>query len=66
MERIDETKKLYRSRPRMLGGVCGGVAEYFDIDPTIARVIAVILFFLPVFPATICYLVSWIIIPEKH
>ena len=36
------TKKLYRSRAdRKLWGVCGGLAKYLDIDPTIIRVIAV-------------------------
>jgi phage shock protein PspC (stress-responsive transcriptional regulator) len=36
------TKKLYRSRTdRKLWGVCGGLAKYFNIDPTIVRVIAV-------------------------
>lgn len=65
MEKINEPKRLLRSRQKMLGGVCGGLAEYFDADPAIARVIAVILFFLPVFPATLCYLVSWMIIPDK-
>jgi phage shock protein PspC (stress-responsive transcriptional regulator) len=36
------TKKLYRSRvDRKLWGVCGGLAKYFDIDPTLVRVIAV-------------------------
>jgi len=39
-------RKLYRSRSdRMLGGVCGGLAKYFDVDPTIVRVIAVLLVF---------------------
>lgn len=32
------TKRLYKSRnDKMLGGVCGGIAEYFDIDPTLVR-----------------------------
>ena len=36
-------KRLYRSRSdRMIWGVCGGLAKYFDIDPTIARIIAVL------------------------
>jgi phage shock protein PspC (stress-responsive transcriptional regulator) len=36
------TKKLYRSRTdRRLWGVCGGIAKYFDIDPTFVRIIAV-------------------------
>ena len=39
-------KRLYRSRSdRMIWGVCGGLAEYFDIDPTIVRIIAVLLAF---------------------
>ncbi len=39
-------KKLYRSRSdRMIGGVCGGLAKYFDMDPTIVRIIAVLLVF---------------------
>ncbi len=37
-------KKLYKSRKnKMIGGVCGGLAEYFNMDPTIVRVIAAIL-----------------------
>ncbi len=36
-------KKLYRSNDRKLFGVCGGVAEYFDIDPTIVRVVWAVL-----------------------
>jgi len=39
-------KRLYRSRSdRMLWGVCGGLAKYFDMDPTIVRVLAVLLIF---------------------
>lgn len=38
------TKKLYRSRTdSMVGGVCGGLAEYFDVDPTIVRIVFVLL-----------------------
>ena len=36
-------KKLYRSSNRILAGVCGGVAEYLDVDPTLIRVIYVAL-----------------------
>lgn len=40
------SKRLYRSkRDVMICGVCGGIAEYFDIDPTIVRLIAVVLIF---------------------
>ena len=41
-----EPKKLYRSaKDRMISGVCGGMADYFNIDPTIVRIIWVLLFF---------------------
>ncbi len=36
-------KKLYKSQDRVLAGVCGGIAEYFDIDPTVVRVATAIL-----------------------
>lgn len=65
MEIMNEPKKLYRSNSRMIGGVCGGLAEYFNIDPTLVRVITALLFFTPFVPAVICYLVAWMIIPER-
>ena len=43
------TKRLYRSKERMIGGVCGGLAEYLDIDPTVMRVAYAALTFLTVF-----------------
>lgn len=66
MEIMNEHKKLYRSRHKMIGGVCGGLAEYLDIDPTVVRLIAVVLFFLPLLPAALCYLLAWAIIPERR
>jgi len=40
------TKRLYRSRDeRMIWGICGGLAKYFDIDPVVMRVIAVLTLF---------------------
>ncbi len=55
-------KKLYRSRTdRKIWGVCGGLAKYFDIDPTIVRVIAIasVLFT----GAGIIYIVMAIVVP---
>lgn len=67
MEIMNDPRKLYRSRTnRMLGGVCAGFAEYFNIDPTLVRVIAVILFFFPAMPALLCYLIAWALIPENR
>ena len=58
-------KKLYRSKSnRMLLGVCSGVAEYFNIDPTVVRVIwAVASIF--AFAGVIAYAVCAFVIPEK-
>ena len=59
-------KRLYRSNTsRMLGGVCGGMGEYFDVDPTVVRVIAVILGLASMGWAVIAYIIGWIIIPEE-
>jgi len=42
-----EKKRLYRSRDeRMIWGVCGGIAKYLDVDPTLIRLIAVLTLFL--------------------
>jgi phage shock protein C len=57
-------KRLYRSRSnRMIAGVCGGLAEYFVMDPTIVRIIAVICLFIGFFPAVIAYFVMAIVVP---
>ncbi len=57
-------KKLYRSQTdKKIAGVCGGIAEYFDIDPTIARVIFVVLLLPGGLPGLVPYLVLWIIVP---
>ena len=57
-------KKLYRSaRERMLGGVAAGVADYFDVDPTIVRLV----FVLSIFAGgagIIAYIIMWIIVPQ--
>ena len=59
----DEIKRLYRSRDeRMLGGVCGGLAEYLHTDPTLIRVLFV-LFALAGGPGIIAYLIMWVIVP---
>lgn len=61
-------KKLYRSKTdRKLLGVCGGLGEYFDIDPTIFRLLFVAAFFgLIAIPAVLTYVVAWIIMPERR
>ena len=58
-------KRLYRSdTERMLAGVCGGIAEYFDVDPTIIR-LAWVLFCLMGGSGILAYIICAIIIPKK-
>ena len=62
---MSESKRLYQSRSqRMIGGVCGGLGTFLDIDPTIVRVILVILTF--PFPITIlAYFIMLLVVPEE-
>ena len=63
---MDKPKKLYRSKDRIIAGVCGGLAEYFNIDQTVMRVLWVLLtVFTAVFPGIVAYIICWIVIPEK-
>ncbi|MDD3732638.1 MAG: PspC domain-containing protein [candidate division Zixibacteria bacterium] len=58
-------RRLYRSREsRLIGGVCGGLGEYFELDPTLIRIITLLLFLLPGF-GILSYLIAWIIIPLR-
>jgi len=59
-------KKLYRSQTdRKIWGVCGGLAKYFDIDPVIVRVIAVVSIFVTGV-SIIAYIVMAIIVPLEN
>mgnify|MGYP000876486915 CR=1 FL=1 len=61
-----QPKRLYRSRQdRLIAGVCGGIAEYFNIDPVIVRLVAVLLLLPGGLPGFIPYLVMWAVVPEK-
>ncbi len=59
------TRRLYRSqKDRMLGGVCGGLAEALDIDPTIVRLIFVLLALLGGH-GILLYIILWLIMPNE-
>lgn len=60
-----EPRRLYRSNNKMLAGVCAGVAEYLNIDPTVTRVLAVVLFFTPFIPMLLVYLFVCLIVPNR-
>lgn len=56
---------MYRSNNRMLAGVCAGLAEYMNVDPTIIRLAyAALTLFTAGFPGLILYVIMMIIIPE--
>ncbi len=58
-------KRLYRAREgAIIGGVCAGLAEYFDTDPVLIRLAAVLLFFAGGV-GLLSYIVAWIIMPCK-
>jgi phage shock protein C len=61
-----QQKRLYRSTTdKMIAGVCGGIADYFNIDPVIVRIIAVILLLPGGLPGFIPYIILWVVVPEK-
>jgi phage shock protein C len=62
---MDPTRKLYRSSTnRKLAGVCGGLAQYFNIDATLIRVLFVLLAVLGG-SGLVLYLAMWIIVPQQ-
>lgn len=59
-------KKLYRSRTdSMIAGVCGGLAEYFNVDTILVRIAAVVLALTAHGAGLLAYLIFWIIVPQK-
>ena len=49
---------------KMIAGVCAGIANYFDIDPTIVRIIYVLMFFM-LGTGILLYLILWLVIPQE-
>ena len=60
--------KLYRSKKDFVfGGVCGGIAEYFEFDhPLLIRLTFIMLFIAPAIPSTLIYLIFWVGIKYKN
>lgn len=57
------SKKLYKSHKKMICGVCAGIAEFFNIDPTIVRLIAVLLSLGGVGFGIVIYVIAAVIMP---
>jgi phage shock protein C len=64
-ERPPNARRLTRSsRHKMIAGVCGGLAEYFDLDPTVVRVAYVLISIVSVaFPGILAYIVLMFVMP---
>ncbi len=61
------TMRLERTRDKIIGGVCGGIAKYFGWDPAIVRLLYVILSIASIgFPGVLVYLILWIVMPEEY
>jgi phage shock protein PspC (stress-responsive transcriptional regulator) len=59
-------KRLYRSRKeKILGGICGGIAEHIDVDPSLIRLVWIVVSLISLGTGLIVYLAAWIIIPES-
>lgn len=59
-------KKLTKSDDKIFAGICGGMAEYLDFDPTVVRVAYATLTLFTAFSGIILYFVLWFFIPKKE
>ncbi len=63
---MNSDRRLVRSRrDRKIAGVCGGLGDYFNLDPTIFRVLFVVFAFIPG-PSVLVYLALWLILPKGY
>ena len=62
---MEEKKRLTRSDDKMIGGVCAGLAEYLDIDPTIVRIVWVLMVLFAGF-GILLYVILWLIMPNQQ
>jgi len=60
------SQKLVRSKNKIIAGVCGGIAEYMGVDPTVIRILYVFAsIFTAAFPGILVYIIMWLIMPEN-
>ena len=63
---MTSVKRLYRSSDnRVFAGICGGLGEYFDVDPTVVRVVYVLLSLLTAFLGVLLYIILLFVIPNR-
>ena len=64
---MKKNKKIYRSKKnKIIAGVCGGLGEFFNIDPTLIRLLWAVATLISLGLGLIGYIAAWIIIPEKN
>jgi len=62
----EQMRMLYKSRSnRILGGVCGGIGEYLNVDPTIIRIVWILATLLSLGIGVLVYIFAWILIPNN-
>lgn len=61
----NEKKRLTRSDNKMIGGVCAGIADYLNLDPTVVRVLYVLMIFFAGF-GILLYFILWLVMPKKE
>lgn len=59
----DKTKKLYRARDGIIAGVCGGLADFFGLDPSLIRIATLILILFGGLSLWV-YIILWLIVPK--
>lgn len=60
------SKKLMRSRNKVIAGVCAGLADYFGWDPALVRVLYLLIsIFSAAFPGILVYIILWIVMPQE-
>ena len=61
-----QMNKLYRSKSnKMIAGVCGGIGEYFKIDPTLVRLLWLLISLISAGGGVVAYILAWIIGPQE-
>lgn len=60
-------KKLRKSNDKCIAGVCAGIAEFLDLDPTLVRIgYAALTLFTAAFPGVLLYIIMWAIVPQPQ
>ncbi len=63
----DVPRRLRKSKNRLLAGVCGGIADWLGWDPTLVRVLYVLIsIFSAAFPGILVYIILWIVMPNPE